>query len=146
MANSIKVTVTVHAPVEKVWDIFMNPDSLKYWLTGFVSVEHLSGIQGEAGSTSKLRFTERGQVLEVVEKVLHVVPKRRYSFSMQHKNLDTLTDVRLISFGQHTEMIQAVTFLPKGIFMKCMMPFLKGGMKKRMAGDLQNLKAVIEKN
>ena len=144
MANSIKVTVTVNSPVEKVWDIFMNPDHLKHWLSGFVSIEHLDGSIDKKGSSSKMKFIERGKELEVIEKVLFINPMQQYSFDMQHETLNTLTDVRFISIGQVTEIIQAVQFTPKGIFMKLMTPLMKGEMKKRMTNDLKNLKEFIE--
>lgn len=144
MANSIKVNVTVNAPVEKVWHIFMNPDYLKHWLPGFISIEHLNGPIGKKGSTSKMKFIERGKELEVFEKILFVNPMQQYSFEMQHGTLNILTDVRFISIGQLTEIIQAVQFSPKGIFMKLMMPLMKGEMKKKMANDLKKLKEFIE--
>ena len=144
MANSVKVTVTVNSPVEKVWDIFMNPDHLKHWLPGFVSIEHLDGSIGQKGSSSKIKFIERGKELEVIEKVLFVNPMQQYSFDMQHETFNTLTDVRFISIGQVTEILQAVQFSPKGIFMKLMMPLMKGEMKKRMSSDLKSLKEFIE--
>ena len=144
MANSIKVTVTVNEPVEKIWDIFMNPNYLKHWLTGFVSIEHLSGSIGKEGSTSKMKFIERGKEMELTEKVLHVTPMQQYSFLMEHETLSTLTDVRFISIGPLTEIIQAVQFTPKGFLMKLMMPLMKGEMKKRMTNDLKNLKEFIE--
>ena len=144
MAISIKVTVTVNAPVEKVWDIFMNPTYLKHWLTGFRSVEHLDGIIGQVGSTNKLTFLERGRALEVIEKVLHLNPLQQYSFSMHSDTLDALADVRFVSIGQITEVIQAVQYSPKGFVMKLLMPFMKGAMKRRMTNDLSNLKAFIE--
>jgi hypothetical protein len=144
MANSIKVTVTVNASSEKVWDIFMNPDYLKHWLTGFVSIEHLDGTIGNKGSTNKMIFIERGKELEIIERVLFINPMQQYSFEMQHEDVNTLVDVRFISIGKVTEIIQAVQFIPKGIFMKLIMPLMKGAMKKRMANDLQNLKVFIE--
>ena len=144
MAISIKVTVTINAPVEKVWDIFMNPGNLKHWLPGFVSLEHIDGTIGQKGSTSKMKFIERGKVLEIIEKTLFVNPMQQYSFEMQHEGLSSLTDVRFISIGQVTEMIQAVQFTPKGMLMKLMMPLMKGIMKRKMASDLKNLKEFIE--
>ncbi|NND08679.1 MAG: SRPBCC family protein [Saprospiraceae bacterium] len=144
MAISIKVTVTVNAPVEKVWEIFMDPAYLKHWLTGFISVEHLSGTLGHEGSTSKLKFLERGRELEVIEKVLHLNPLQQYSFSMQSDAIESLADVRFVSRGQMTEIIQAVQYSPQGFLMKLLMPFMKGAMKKRMTNDLSNLKAFIE--
>jgi uncharacterized membrane protein len=144
MANSIKVTVTVGAPVEKVWDIFMNPDHLKHWLPGFVSIEHLDGPTGKKGSKSRMKFIERGKELEVIEKVLFVHPMKQYSFEMQHGTMSTLTDVRFISIGQVTEIIQAVQLTPKGLIMKLIMPLMKGEMKRRMTNDLKNLREFIE--
>lgn len=144
MANSIKITVTINAPVEKVWGIFMNQDYLKHWLPGFVSIEHLDGQIGKKGSTSKMKFIERGKELEIIEKVLLVNPMQQYSFVLQHEGLNTLTDMRFISIGEVTEIIQAVQFSPKGIFMKLIMPLMKGVMKKRMTNDLKKLKEFIE--
>jgi hypothetical protein len=63
---------------------------------------------------------------------------------MQHDTVETLTDVRFVSIGQLTEIIQAVQFSPNGIFMKFMMPLVKGAMKKRMTNELKKLKEFIE--
>ena len=112
MANLTKVTITINQPVEKVWDKLMNPDNLKFWLTGFVSAEHISGEIGKTGCISKLKFLERGKELEVTETAVTVKPNQQYSFNMTSIPFDTATDIRLISFGSRTEMIQTVQFFP----------------------------------
>ena len=144
MASITKVTVTINKPVEKVWELFMNPDNLKNWLTGFVSVEPISGNAGEAGSVSKLKFMERGKLVEVKETVMAATPNKQYSFEMEHKDFHGKTDVRLVSLGNRTEFIQTVEFFPKGFMMKLMMPIVKGAMKKQMENELINLKNFIE--
>lgn len=144
MPNTIKVTTTVNAPVEKVWGIFMDPDSMQHWLTGFISAEHISGPKVQPGSVNKIRFKERGREIEVIETVLEVRANEQYSFRMEHKSLESLITVRFVSIGQVTEIIQTVQFSAKGFFMKLMMPLMKGGMKKGMLRDLQNLKSFIE--
>ncbi|MGZ8538828.1 MAG: SRPBCC family protein [Flavisolibacter sp.] len=140
----IKVTITINQPVEKVWQLFMNGDNLQYWLTGFVSAEPVSGNVGEPGSVSKLKFMERGKEMEVTETVLIAKPNQQYACIMKHESFETETDVRFISFGQRTEMIQTVQFSPKGFFMKLLMPFLKGVMKKRTANELFSFKNFAE--
>ena len=144
MANMIKVTITINRPAEKVWELFMNPDNLQYWLTGFVSAESLSGNIGETGSVSKLKFMERGKVMEVTETVSIVNPNQQYACTMKHKTFEAETDVRFISFGQRTEMIQTVQFSPKGFFIKLLMPLVKGEMKKRTANELFSFKHFAE--
>jgi uncharacterized protein YndB with AHSA1/START domain len=144
MANIIKVTITINQPAEKVWELFMNPDNLKIWLTGFVSAEHLSGNIGEIGSVNKLKFMERGKAMEVTETVLVAKPNQQYAFIMKHATFETETDIRFISFGHRTEMIQTVQFFPKGFLMKLFMPIIKGAMKKRMANELFSFKNFAE--
>ena len=108
MANIIKVTTNINQPVEKAWELFMDPGNLQHWLTGFVSAEHLSGNPGEAGSVSKLKFLERGKVMEVTETVSIVKPNQQYAFTMKQETFESEVDVRFVSFGQRTEMIQTV--------------------------------------
>ncbi|HVG41898.1 MAG TPA: SRPBCC family protein [Chitinophagaceae bacterium] len=146
MASIIKVTTTINATPQKVWEQFMNPDNLKHWLTGFLSAKHLSGTIGEAGSISQLKFMERGKEMEVTETVLFSNPNRQYTFRMESASFSTQNDIRLISFGNRTEIIQTAQFQPNGFFMKLIIPFIKGEMKKRMLNELLKLKNFIEKN
>ena len=144
MANHSKVSITIDRPVETVWDQLMNPDNLKFWLTGFVSVEHVSGDYGKTGSVSKLKFSERGKELELTETAVLVRPNQQYSFNMTSLPFDVDTDIRLISFGHRTEMIQTVQFFPKQFLMKLMMPLMKGAMKKRTENELIRFKNFVE--
>ena len=82
--------------------------------------------------------------MEVTEKVLIAKPNQQYAFEMRHDTFETETDIRFISFGQRTEMIQTVQFSPKGFFMKLLMPMVKGAMKKRMANELLRFKNFAE--
>jgi len=144
MSNMTKLTVTINKPVEKFCELFMNPDNLKNWLTGFVSAEPISGTAGEPGSVSKLKFMERGKLVEVKETVITASPNQQYSFEMEHNDFHAKTDIRLVSFGNRTEFIQTVEFFPKGLMMKLMMPIVKGAMKKQMLNELIRLKNYTE--
>ncbi|HYF31713.1 MAG TPA: SRPBCC family protein [Chitinophagaceae bacterium] len=144
MANITRVTITINASSQKVRGHLMNPDDLKHWLTGFVSVKPLTGTIGEAGSTSQLKFMEGGKEIEVIETVLLSNPNQQYSFRMESASFSSENDIRLISLGDRTELIQTVQFQPKGFFMKLFIPFIKGAMKKRMHNELLKLKDLIE--
>ena len=144
MANHSKVSVTIGQPVETVWDKLMNPDNLKFWLTGLVSVEHFSGDYGKTGSVSKLKFLERGKEMEVTETAVLVKPNQQYAFNMTSTAFDVDTDIRLVSFGNRTEMIQTVQFFPKQFLMKLFMPLIKGAIKKRMENELIRFKNFVE--
>lgn len=144
MANPTKITVTINQPVEKAWETFMNPDNLKYWLTGFISAEHVSGEAGKKGAVSKLTFRERGKKMEVTETVTAIEPHQQYSFTMVSAAFNAETDIRFISFGSRTELIQVTRYFPKQFIMKLMMPLIKGAMKKRMEDELVRFKKFTE--
>ena len=144
MASHSKVSITINQPVETVWDKLMNPDNLRHWLTGFVSAEHISGEYGKTGAISKLKFKERGKEMEVTETAVLVKPNQQYHFNMTSTAFDLDTDIRLISFGSRTEMIQTVQFFPKQFLMKLFMPLVKGAMKKRMENELVCFKNFVE--
>lgn len=144
MASIIKVTTTINSTSQKVWENLMNPNNLKHWLTGLLSVKHLTGTIGEAGSTSQLKFMERGKEIEVKETVLFSNPNQQYTFRMEAATFSTENDIRLVSFGNRTELIQTVQFSPNGFFMKLLTPFIKGEIKKRMLTELLKLKNFIE--
>ena len=144
MPYTSEATITINRPVERVWEALMNPENLKFWLTGFVSVEHISGEIGKTGSVSRLKFLERDKELEVTETAILVDPNLQYTFKMTSIPFDTNTDIRLIASGNSTELIQTVQFFPKQIFMKIMMPLIKGAMKRRMESELNKFKDFVE--
>ena len=144
MASPSKVTITINQPIEKVWNLFMDPNNLQHWLTGYISTTHLSGTPGEVGSTSLMKFLEGGREMEVKETVLQITPHQQYTFKMEHTSFENETEVRFISSGNQTEMIQTVQFVPKRFLMKVMMLLFKGAMKKRMESDLIRFKNFVE--
>jgi hypothetical protein len=144
MATITTVSISINLPIEIVWQLLMDPGNLKYWLTGFISCELISGKEGEAGSISKLKFTERGKEMEVKETALEINPCQQYSFLMEHKLFKTRTDIRLISFVTRTEMIQTVQVFPEAFFMKILLTMMKSQMKKRLIKELLSFKAFAE--
>lgn len=146
MANNITVSVQVNATVEKVWQLFMDPDTLQHWLTGFVSIAHLKGTIGQPGSKSRLEFLENGKKIEIIETVLSVRPLQQYTFLMQHTAFSAEVEVRFNPVGPMTEIVQSVTLAPIGFFMKLLSPFIQTAMKKRMNSEMLRLKAYIEQS
>ena len=144
MGILIKTSIFINEPVEKVWEIFMDPGNLQHWLTGFVSVTPLTGEPGKAGSTSNMKFIERGKEMNFIETVRQVNQMQQYSFRMEHTTFATENDIRFISFVNRTELVQTVELFPKVFFMKLVTRFMKGAMKKQMGKELLKLKIFIE--
>ena len=61
--------IEIDLPVAKVIELFDNPENLKHWQPGLKSFEHLSGMPGEPGARSRLRFQMRKREIEMIETV-----------------------------------------------------------------------------
>ena len=64
------VDIEIKLPRKKVAELFDNPDNMKEWQKGFVSMEHISGEAGKSGAKSKLRYKMKNREIEMVETIL----------------------------------------------------------------------------
>ena len=46
--------IEIDLPVNKVVELFDNPENLKRWMPGLQSFEHISGTPGQPGAKSRL--------------------------------------------------------------------------------------------
>lgn len=143
MAKISKITISINAPVEKVWKVFMNPDSLKHWLTGFVSAEHLTGNPGVKGGTCKLKFIEHGKEIQVIETVLMVEPEKLYASSIYNDKFMVENEVLFTSCSNNTtELTQSTKLFPKTFALKLLAPIITPSMKKKTLDDLLKFKKI----
>ncbi len=137
--------ITINAPIEKVVHLFDDSENLEKWMTGLISIEHLSGDLGKVGSTYKLKFKMGKREMEMIE-------------TIQVKNLPdlfiTTYDVKNVwnEVRTHFEKIDDSTtkywteneFKMKG-FMKLMAFFMPGAFKKQSQKYLVLFKEFVEK-
>ena len=61
--------VIIHAPREKVVELFDDAENIAKWQPGFVSMEHLSGDPGQVGARSKMKYKMGKRDIEMVETI-----------------------------------------------------------------------------
>lgn len=64
------IETIIAQPIEKVIELFENPDNLAKWQPGFVGIEHISGEAGKAGAISKLTYLMGKRKIEMKETIL----------------------------------------------------------------------------
>ena len=69
-AMKFRKQVTIYKSIEDVLSIFKNVDLIKYWNENVVSVQGISGAQGEIGSTSIIHCKINGYAIEAFEEIL----------------------------------------------------------------------------
>lgn len=133
----------IKAPLHKVIELFENPDNLKEWQDGFISIEPVSGVPGEVGSKSKLTYEK----LELIETILHNELPEEFKASYDHKHMvNTMScmfkkvDFNTTKFEQE---IQYTKF--NGLLPKLMAKLFPGMFKKQVQKWLDQFKVFVEK-
>ena len=62
-------SIIINLPLERVVELFMNPDNYKHWMEGLQSYEAISGIQGEEGAKTKFSFKMAKREMERIQNV-----------------------------------------------------------------------------
>ncbi len=138
----------VNLPIDKVVELYINPDNLKHWQDGFISFEHISGDPGAVGSKSKLLYTIGKRQMELIETIrVNDLPEEfsaTYAAKSMVNNMTTnftaLSDNKT-RYDMHIDYTKFNGILPK--LMSILMP---GMFKKQSQKWLDQFKVFAESN
>lgn len=138
--------VTINKPKNEVIELFQDPEHLKDWQPGFVSMEHISGTPGEDGAKSKLKYKAGKRDIEMTETILKnglpdtfdSVYETKNVYNIQHNRFEAIDD-------NTTQWISDSEFRFSGI-MKLFGFFMPGAFKKQSQQYLDMFKDFAEKH
>lgn len=143
-----KCSVDINAPINRVVELFDNPDNLKEWQDGFVSFEPLSGTPGEPGAKSLLKYKHGKREMELIETItLRNLPEE-FSGTYEHKHMDNSVKCSFISLSENeTRWEYHVNYIKFKGFMPKLMAFLMPNLSKKYTQKwLDQFKAFVERS
>jgi len=136
--------ITIALPVEKVVELFDNPENLKYWQPGLESFEHLSGTPGHAGAKSRLRYKMGKRTVEMIETITKRDLPDIFSGTYEAQGVLNISVNRFVPLSDNsTKYISEQEFRFKGM-MKLMAMLMPGMFKKQSLKYLQDFKTFAE--
>lgn len=79
--------ITIDLPRDRVIELFDNPDNMKEWQSGFVSLEPLDGSPGQTGAKSKLLYKMGRRDIEMIETIIKRDLPNEFSASYEAKGV-----------------------------------------------------------
>jgi len=61
--------IEINKPIDRVIELFDNPENMKYWYPGFVSFESLVGEIGKEGAKSKIKYKIGEREIEMIQTI-----------------------------------------------------------------------------
>ena len=142
---SYESKVTVNAPAEFAFEVFMDGSKMKEWISSLESIENISGAEREIGSKWKLTFDENGEKIEILETATAYEPNKRYAFDVETEPFLGNIDIRFTALDSMTTEIKAVSFMSgKNILWKSVLALSKSTIEERSQEQYETLKNVIE--
>lgn len=136
--------IEVNAPVEHAWAVFNDESRVGEWMTGFKSIETISGNPNEVGSKFRLVFEEDGKEIVMTETMTAFEPHERFAFDLVNEVMNVNVDIRFASSGGKTEITATSLVDGNNIFWKSLLPLFKSGFEDRSQEMYDKLKTLIE--
>ncbi|MBA5629854.1 SRPBCC family protein [Moheibacter lacus] len=137
--------ITIDAPIQKVIQLFDDPDQMDKWMKGLISFEHLSGTQGQPGAKSKLKFQMGKREIEMIETITVRNLPHEFSGTYDAKGVHNIVKNYFEEISENqTRYTTENEFQMKG-FMKIMAWLMPGAFKKQSLQYLKDFKAFVER-
>jgi len=138
--------IEINRPVEKVIELFDNPDNLDKWMEGLQSFEHIGGTPGQPGAKSRLKFKMGKREIEMIETITVRNLPDEFSGTYEAKGVFNIVKNKFISLPDNrTKYVSEQEFHFKG-FMKIIAFLMPGVFKKQSMKYLSAFKNFVEKS
>ena len=136
--------IEINLPVDRVVALFDNPENMKKWMEGLESFEPVSGIPGQVGARSKLRFKMRGRDMELLETITVRDLLAEFSGTYETKGVFNIVKNRFTDLGNgRTRYATEQEFHFSG-FMKVIGLLMPGTFKKQSVKYLEDFRKFAE--
>lgn len=139
------VDIEIDLPRSRVVELFDNPDNLKHWQPGLVSFEAISGVPGEPGARSRLRYQMGKKEIEMIETITERNLPETFSGTYEAKGVWNEVVNRFVPLANdRTQLVLETDFQFKGM-MRLMGWLMPGAFKKQSLEFMQLFKQFAEK-
>lgn len=136
---------TIHLPRERVVGLFDDPSNLKRWQPTLKSFEPLSGVPGEVGAQSRLKYKDGAREMEMIETVTVRALPDHFAGTYQMPGVWNQIDNRFEALdADETRWTVEVEFRFDSLWMKLMGRFAPGMFRKQTEKFMAQFKTFAE--
>lgn len=136
--------IVIDLPIDRVIELFDNPDNMSRWQEGLVSFETIEGTAGEVGAKSKLVYDMGKRRIEMIETITVRDLPHQFSGTYEAKNVWNLVENFFESKDDgQTKWTSRNEFKCTGM-MKLMVFLMPGAFKKQSYKYMLDFKKFAE--
>ncbi len=138
------IDIEINKPIDRVIELFDNPDNLSKWMEGLKSFEHISGTPGHPGAKSKLEFEMGKRKIDMIETVTVRNLPHEFTGTYDAKGVFNIVKNSFVKLDENkTKYISEQEVQFKGM-MKVLAFLMPGAFKKQSMKYLEDFKRFAE--
>ena len=137
--------VIINQPLQKVIELFDNPDNLRHWQPSLVSFEHVRGEAGAPGAVSKLVYRMGKKEIEMIETIIERDLPRSFAATYEAKGVFNEVQNSFKALDENRTLYATETSFRFSGFMKVIGLLMPGAFRKQSQKFLEDFKAFAEK-
>lgn len=136
--------IKINLPLNKVIELFDNPDNLSKWMEGLKSFEPISGTPGQPGAKAKLVFQMGKRTVEMIETVTVRNLPHEFSGTYEAKGVFNIVRNKFKSLSENVTLYTSEQEFQFSGFMKLVGFLMSGAFKKQSMKYLEDFKRFAE--
>jgi hypothetical protein len=138
--------IEINLPVQKVIELFDSVENLKKWQPDLVSFDRLSGIPGQPGAKSVLKYKMGNREIEMIETITVRNLPSEFSGTYEAKGVYNVVRNKFVPVNPNKTVYQTEQEFRFSGFMKIIGTVMPGAFVKQTKKHLQRFKEFAEKN
>jgi uncharacterized membrane protein len=91
--------IEIEKPIDEVIRLFDDPANLAKWMEGLQQVEYLSGVPGQPGAVSRLKFKVKKREFNMTETIINRNPPHEFSSRYETAHVTNLVYNRFVKLA-----------------------------------------------
>lgn len=139
-----QIEIFIDLPRDRVIELFDSFENLKEWQPGLISHEHISGVAGEPGAKTRLRYDWGRRQMEMIETVLVRNMPDEFSGAYDASGVHNIVRNYFYDEGDKTRWVLDSEFQFRG-FMRIMSFFMgQSRFQKQTHSTMESFKRYAE--
>lgn len=136
--------IVINKPQTEVVEKFSDPDSIKHWQRGFISIQPIKGAPGANGSQNLLKYKMGSREIEMKETILRNNLPTEFDATYEAKGVYNHQTNIFTKIDDHSTKWLTYTEFKFSGFMKLIGWIMPGTFKKQSYKYMEDFKAFVE--
>ena len=136
--------IIIDLPVNRVIELFDNPENLKYWQQGLKSFHHLSGEPGHPGARSLLKYEIDGKEIEMIETIIVRNLPKEFTGSYEAADFFNIVKNHFLPHDQNKTIFRAENEFRFRGMMRVLSLFIPGAFRRQSLKFMNDFKNFAE--